>query len=63
VIKRLSNPVFSYGLFLSKRKVYTTEKNSNIKSIYNFKGVEEACACEIVMARYMYSLSFALSCN
>jgi hypothetical protein len=47
VIKKQNHPGFSYDLFLSKGEYKTKDQNT----------IEEACGCEIVMARYMYSLA------
>lgn len=52
VIKHGQHPKFIYQRFLSaKAGTYDTKSNS----------IEEACGCEIVMARYIYSVGFVNS--
>jgi hypothetical protein len=48
VIKCKVHPKFIYRLFLSKDTNFSTEKLS----------IEEACAAEIVIVRYMYCIAF-----
>ena len=52
VMKNRNHPKFQYGLFLSsKDKQFSSDQNS----------IEEACGCELVMARYIYAMAFNLS--
>lgn len=49
VMKQKDHPKFMYDLFMAQtRTLYDTTPNT----------VEESCACEIVMARYIYAIFF-----